>query len=235
MFINLVNQNMNNSCVHNNSNDKVEKITNTTFQNSLNKFRQPRNTKDYNKSSKNKLSETAVYHPCVKSNNSLNFVDFNNEEQELIEDEKTYQMFNLKEYGIEFNSEKFKMWKKEHNYNTYPPLDAPWQVRRTFREIEENVIYNPDEQEELDCLELYFHSIMCHPEDFDYPKNLDFSNPDSYYKLINLIINKFIAIHAIIPNENFLKDIDMLNKILCILKMHNQHVASNLHIKHKIK
>ncbi|SFB30265.1 hypothetical protein [Clostridium frigidicarnis] len=233
MFIKLVDQNLNKPYVHNNSNDKVERITNTEFQNNLNKFRQPRNTKDYKNASKNKISEIASYCPYVKSNKSLSHINLNDEEQTLIEDEKTYERFNVREYGIEFNSEKFEIWKKEHNYNTYPPLDSPWQVRRTFREMEESIKDDPILSEELDSLKLHLNSIMLHPEDFDYPKDLDFSNPDSYYKLIDLIINKLKDVHAIVPHKNCLKDATMLNKILSILKIHNQYVASTLYIKHK--
>lgn len=218
MFIKVVDQDLNKSYIHNNSNDKVEKITNTAFQNNLNKFRQPRNAKNYKNASKNKISEIAAYCPYVKSNKSLNCIDLNDKEQTSIEDEKTYERFNLREYGIEFNSKKFEIWKKEHNYNTYPPLDSPWQVRRTFREMEESVKDDPILSEEIDSIELHLNSIMFHQKDFDYPKNLDFSNPYSYYKLIGLIINKSKDIHSTVSLKNCLKDINMLNKILSIFE-----------------
>lgn len=38
-----------------------------------------------------------------------------------------------------FNSDEFRQWKQEHNNYFFPALDAPWQVRRIFRTMEENL------------------------------------------------------------------------------------------------
>ena len=63
------------------------------------------------------------------------------DENVLVEDMfiyKEYSELNMPENTC-FNSEEFKAWKKEHNNYFFPSLDAPWQVRRIFRTMEENL------------------------------------------------------------------------------------------------
>ena len=63
-------------------------------------------------------------------------------ENELIEDMYIYNQYikSNEEYNnICFNDKQFNQWKKEHENYFFPSLNAPWQVRRIFRVMEENL------------------------------------------------------------------------------------------------
>lgn len=63
------------------------------------------------------------------------------DENVLIEDMHIYNEYADSEMldNISFNSDEFRQWKEEHNNYFFPSLNAPWQVRRVFRTMEENL------------------------------------------------------------------------------------------------
>ncbi len=63
------------------------------------------------------------------------------EENKLVEDMYVYNTYIDKDNDkkISFNSNEFEKWKEKHNKYFFPMLDAPWQVRRIFRVMEENL------------------------------------------------------------------------------------------------
>lgn len=63
------------------------------------------------------------------------------DENVLIEDMYIYNEYVDSEVldNISFNSDEFRQWKEKHNNYFFPSLNAPWQVRRIFRTMEENL------------------------------------------------------------------------------------------------
>lgn len=67
---------------------------------------------------------------------------YSTNENDLIEDMYIYNQYvkSDEEYNdIAFNENKFNKWKKEHKNYFFPALNAPWQVRRVFRIMEDNL------------------------------------------------------------------------------------------------
>lgn len=63
-----------------------------------------------------------------------------NDENELVEDTYLYNEYLSDDNEIKkVNSDEFIRWKKKHNNYFFPSLDAPWQVRKAFRIMENNL------------------------------------------------------------------------------------------------
>lgn len=61
-----------------------------------------------------------------------------NEENELIEDTHIYNKYlSDSKYINNIKNDEFIKWKEEHNNYFFPALNAPWQVRKVFRVMEE--------------------------------------------------------------------------------------------------
>lgn len=63
------------------------------------------------------------------------------DENVLVEDMFVYNQYSELDMPENtcFNSDEFRQWKQKHNNYFFPALDAPWQVRRIFRTMEENL------------------------------------------------------------------------------------------------
>lgn len=60
------------------------------------------------------------------------------DENEVVEDTHIYNEYLSDSEGItNINSDEFKIWKEKHNNYFFPALNAPWQVRKVFRIMEE--------------------------------------------------------------------------------------------------
>ncbi|MBE6048743.1 MAG: hypothetical protein E7213_10155 [Clostridium sp.] len=64
--------------------------------------------------------------------------DLNENDGVLAEDKAIYDRCHLSEAGIKFGSKSFYSWKKENANLYFPSLDAPWEVRRAWREFNES-------------------------------------------------------------------------------------------------
>lgn len=70
--------------------------------------------------------------------NSKEMQDFDIE-QTRVEDKIIYEKSKLKHIGIEFDSKEFYLWKEGNKRLFFPALDAPWEVRRAWREHQERI------------------------------------------------------------------------------------------------
>ncbi|WP_143315078.1 hypothetical protein [Clostridium sp. HBUAS56017] len=75
------------------------------------------------------------------SENTINLKDIQDFdiEQIIMEDKIIYDKSKLKDIGIEFGSEEFFIWKEGNKKLFFPALDAPWEVRRAWREHKEKI------------------------------------------------------------------------------------------------
>lgn len=63
-----------------------------------------------------------------------------NDENELVEDTYLLNEYLSDNKNISrVKSDEFMRWKKKHNNYFFPSLDAPWQVRKVFRVMEDNL------------------------------------------------------------------------------------------------
>lgn len=79
----------------------------------------------------------------------------------LIEDKKVYesQKHHRDLCNIEFGSKEWGEWKIKHNRNFFPPLDAPAEVRKAFREIKESIPKDDEKAQQdfrFECAHLLF-------------------------------------------------------------------------------
>lgn len=80
------------------------------------------------------------------------------EERIVYEDRIIYNESHLKEVGIEFNSPEFYRWKDQNKNLYFPALDAPWQVRKAWREVKESFLYShSDNANSFFSLENHMH------------------------------------------------------------------------------
>ena len=64
------------------------------------------------------------------------------DENEMIEDMYVYNNYTKLDENYnedEFSMDTFRKWKKQHEHYFFPSLNAPWQVRNTFRSMEDNL------------------------------------------------------------------------------------------------
>jgi hypothetical protein len=83
----------------------------------------------------NNLLQKQIQEDLIVSKEVLDF----NIEQVTIEDKIIYDKSKLKDIGIEFGSEEFFIWKEGNKKLFFPALDAPWEVRRAWREHKEKI------------------------------------------------------------------------------------------------
>lgn len=204
MSLRVNNQDMNRVYQYNNPNNKVNKSKSISFENQFNKLNQNKSTNNINNCCNTSQIQTVGALSYSHTGKINNISKLSNEQQTLIEDQKTYEKFGLRDEGIEFNSEEFKTWKEEHTDNTFPPLDAPWKVRKAFREMEESVADDPVAKDKLESFESYMYTIIHYPDEFGYAKDLDFSDPQSYCTLIDSVVNKYMDFYNLKLEKEYL-------------------------------
>lgn len=128
------------------------------------------------------------------------------EQQILIEDKKIYESYDLKNQGIEFGSKEWKEWKETTGSSCIPRLSEPWQVRRAWRECDENA----SESERKVFLDLRKDMIGNREKQINLGDNRDC---DSYLSIINKRKNAYSSLLKITNYKPFEKYIDSLNKI----------------------
>ncbi|MGO5064750.1 hypothetical protein [Clostridium sp. LCP25S3_F8] len=204
MTLTISNKNLN-GLYPNNINGRINKNKSISFQDQLDKINQNTNKiNNYCDTSKTQAIGVLSYSPFGKINNISNNFILSDEQQSLIEDRFIYDKFELKNEGIEFNSENFKSWKKEHYDVRFPPLDAPANVRKYWRELEESVADDPVASAKIEDLEAYLGVITHYPDEFGYPKDFDSSTTKSYHTLLNLVVNKYMDFYNFRLEQKYL-------------------------------
>ncbi|MDS0526542.1 hypothetical protein NNC19_12695 [Clostridium sp. SHJSY1] len=132
-------------------------------------------------------------------------------EQIKVEDKIIYEKLKLSDIGIEFNSEEFHIWKEGNKKLFFPALDAPWEVRRAWREHQENVAREKADSkknfrslEDQMCLNiskmngLFFGIRLKDLSDYSYLINLAISTYNEIYnRTKNSIFKEYVNLLSI--------------------------------------
>lgn len=144
-------------------NNKTTKNESTSFQKQLNIL---------NKIQSSNLNSNSKINSVInKSSTIINLVpkeeNLTDDEQTLIQDKKIYDRLNLKAEGINWGSEEWAQWKKDgqNPYLIFPPLNAPWQVRKAWSEFKESIPPNDTSaRNALDTTEMMLDLGMRNPK-----------------------------------------------------------------------
>ncbi|SFU46016.1 hypothetical protein SAMN04487886_103310 [Clostridium sp. DSM 8431] len=120
--------------------------------------------------------------------NEISAKELNAENEVLVEDKFIYKKCHLSEVGIEFGSDKFYSWKEENKNLYFPSLDAPWEVRRAWREFNER-ISKDSKNAVFDSLEEHMHFNVTKTNGFF--KGVRLKSITDYKHLFNLAINTY--------------------------------------------
>ena len=131
----------------------------------------------------NYLSEN---YSIVNRINEISAEKLNAEDEILLEDKVIYEKCHLCEAEIKFGSEKFYKWKKENKNLYFPSLDAPWEVRRAWREYQEK-ISKENSNNIFDRFEEHMHFNVTRPNGFF--EGVRLKSISDYRNLFNLAVN----------------------------------------------
>ena len=132
-------------------------------------------------SNKNKSSEDCS---IINKINKITMEELNAQDAVLTEDKAIYDRCHLREVGIKFGSKSFYSWKKENCNLYFPSLDAPWEVRRAWREFNES---DMSKEDVFVSLEEQMHFNVTKPNGFFTGVRLKSIN--DYKNLFNLALN----------------------------------------------
>ena len=132
-------------------------------------------------SNKNKSSEDCS---IINKINKITMEELNVQDAVLTEDKAIYDRCHLREAGIKFGSKSFYSWKKENCNLYFPSLDAPWEVRRAWREFNES---DMSKEDVFVSLEEQMHFNVTKPNGFFTGVRLKSIN--DYKNLFNLALN----------------------------------------------
>lgn len=130
-----------------------------------------------------KLSEG---NSIVNRINEISAKELDAKDQVLLEDKYIYSKYHLIEAGIEFESNEFYNWKEENKDLYFPSLDAPWEVRRAWREFDERITKS-NEDRVFNSLEEQMHFNVTRPNGFF--KGVRLESITDYKNLFNLAVN----------------------------------------------
>lgn len=120
--------------------------------------------------------------------NEISARKLNAEDEILLEDKAIYEKCHLCEVGIEFGSENFYSWKEENKNLYFPSLDAPWEVRRAWREYHERIT-KENFHNVFVSLEEHMHFNVTKPNGFF--KGVRLKSISDYKNLFNLAVNTY--------------------------------------------
>ncbi len=120
----------------------------------------------------------------VNKINEITAKKLDSEQEILVEDKAVYNKCHLSEAGIQFGSEEFYFWKEENKNLYFPSLDAPWEVRRAWREFNEKI---SKEDEAFASLEKQMHFNVTKPNGFF--SGVRLKSITDYKNLFNLAVN----------------------------------------------
>lgn len=131
---------------------------------------------------------------------------FIEEDEIIILDKKVYDRCHLRDIGIEFGSNEFLKWKNKNKELFFPYLDAPWQVRKAWNMLEEEMIAKKNVFISLEN-NLYsnirkVNGLFC---------SIRLKTINDYKNLFYIVLNTYKDIYKRSSNNIYKEFIDMLS------------------------